>query len=418
MTVLLQLLLLSISGLVTIPALIFFVEVTASIVAPREPVWRTKTSLPPRIAVIVPARDESAGLPDTLANIQAQLPRTARLVVVADNCSDDTAAIAAAAGAEVVERHDLAKIGKGYALDCGLRHLASDPPEVVIIVDADCKLGSHALDRLASTCASTGRPVQAAYLMAAPDQSCVDHRVATFAFRIKNLVRPLGLRALNLPCQLMGTGMAFPWRVISAVAVASEQEVEDLQLGLDLTRAGHPPLFFPLAAVNSQFPAFAAGAGVQRRRWERGHIRLIATQLPRLLHEALRKRNFALLVLACDAAIPPLTLLGLMVSSTFALAALGAAFGMGAPALVVGTASLSLYLCATLMCWWKFGRDLLPIGSVRSVVAYIAGKLPLYRHVLFRERQAQWIRTGREQLRDGAETFPNSLRAPQGRARQ
>ena len=69
-----------------------------------------------------------------------------RLIVVADNCSDDTAAVASSAGAETVERNEPAKIGKGYALDHALRHLALDPPAVVICVDADCIVSEGAID--------------------------------------------------------------------------------------------------------------------------------------------------------------------------------------------------------------------------------------------------------------------------------
>ena len=93
-----------------------------------------------RLAVLVPAHDEGAVLLQTIADIQMQLRPGDRLLVVADNCADDTAGIARAAGAEVVERHDPDKRGKGYALDFGIRHLALDPPEVVIIIDADCRL--------------------------------------------------------------------------------------------------------------------------------------------------------------------------------------------------------------------------------------------------------------------------------------
>ena len=57
--------------------------------------------------------------------------------------------------AEVVERNDPGKRGKGYALDWGIRHLSLDPPALVIIVDADCKLADGALENLALTCVTT-----------------------------------------------------------------------------------------------------------------------------------------------------------------------------------------------------------------------------------------------------------------------
>ena len=173
-------------------------------------------------------------------------------MVVADNCTDDTAKIAIAAGAEVTERFDTANIGKGYALDWGIRRLSIDPPEIVIIIDADCSLAKDSLDRLAKVCAATQHCVQALYLMTAPDDFPVDYRVALFAFRVKNLVRPLGLRSLNLPCQLTGTGMAFPWDVISTIDLATDAAVEDLKLSLDLAQARIPVSFCPSAHIYSQ----------------------------------------------------------------------------------------------------------------------------------------------------------------------
>ena len=101
--------------------------------------------------------------------------------------------------------------------------------------------------------------------MTAPDQSTINYQMAEFAWRVKNWVRPLGLSALGLPCQLMGTGMAFPWAVIRSAKLASGQIVEDLNLGLDLAMAGSPPIFCPSAQVTSRFPISAAAAERQRQ---------------------------------------------------------------------------------------------------------------------------------------------------------
>lgn len=58
----------------------------------------------PRVAVLVPAHNESLIIIATLNSLLPQLQAGDRLLVVADNCSDDTAALARAAGAEVIER--------------------------------------------------------------------------------------------------------------------------------------------------------------------------------------------------------------------------------------------------------------------------------------------------------------------------
>ncbi|MFZ0527618.1 MAG: glycosyl transferase, partial [Xanthobacteraceae bacterium] len=56
---------------------------------------------------------------------------------------------------------------------------------------------------------------------------------------------------------------------------------------------------------------------------------------------------------------------------------------------------LMLLMLATFLAWMKCGRDLVPVGSVLSIVSYIAGKLRLYFIGLFRKKDAQWIKTDR-----------------------
>ena len=80
----------------------------------------------PSCAVLVPAHDEEAGLPATLAALWPQLEAGDRLLVVADNCTDRTAAVARAAGAEVLERRDPDRRGK--ALRPGRRGRRSSEP--------------------------------------------------------------------------------------------------------------------------------------------------------------------------------------------------------------------------------------------------------------------------------------------------
>src|ERR1700733_12435386 len=114
----------AIAGLLSVPVAVLFIEVMAALsLVEEKPLEVLNPQAPKRVAVIVPAHDESAGILPTIEDIKRQLSPGDRLLVVAHNCFDDTAAVAAAAGAEVIERRDPGKIGKGYALDWGLRHL-------------------------------------------------------------------------------------------------------------------------------------------------------------------------------------------------------------------------------------------------------------------------------------------------------
>ena len=263
--------------LLLVPAAVLLLEVLAAFLPERPDESRAGTR--PRFAVLVPAHNEAAGIAAALASIRPQVSNADRLIVIADNCTDDTQKIAVAAGAEVIERQDPLRRGKGYALDFGIRHLSADPPDVVIVIDADCVLGPGCLDAIAAQAAASGRPVQAQYRFDLPvlleGQRPPAMLMATFAARLKNLARPLGLQRLGLPCQLMGTGMALPWQLISDAHLATSEIVEDLVLGLDLAQRGHPPLFCPKATVNSAFPATKEGQDSQRTRWETGHLTTI-----------------------------------------------------------------------------------------------------------------------------------------------
>lgn len=371
------------------PALLLLLQVLAAL-WPQRPA-RLPAGARPRLAVLVPAHDEAGGLAATIAGIQAQLAPGDRLLVVADNCSDTTAAIARAHGAQVIERRDPGRRGKGYALDCGIRHLAADPPAVVVIVDADCALGPDSLEWLGKCCAASGRPVQAADLMRAPPGAGLGLQLAEFAWLLKNGVRPLGYRRLGLPCQLMGTGMALPWPLLAAAPAAGGHLVEDLKLGLDLARGGHPPLFCPPARVTSRFPPDAAGARQQRRRWEHGHLGMICGEAPRLILTAAAAGNLPLLALALDLCIPPLALLalgaGLLLAANLALGAAGLA-----PALA---ATLCLVL-AVVLAWAGYGREIVSLRGLAFAPLYALAKIPLYLGFLA-GRQRDWVRSRRHE---------------------
>ncbi|MFJ4386319.1 glycosyltransferase family 2 protein [Pseudomonas sp. NPDC089408] len=379
--------------IVLVPVLVFLLQVLLACLPPR--VQQPGSAARPRVAVLVPAHDESSIIKATLASITPQLLEGDRLLVVADNCSDDTAQLAREAGAEVVERHDTRLRGKGYALDFGVQHLAHRPPDVVIVVDADCQVGEGAIDILARRCRESARPVQSLYLMRAPAGAGLKVQVAEFAWRVKNLVRPRGWARLGLPCQLMGAGMAFGWHDLSLINLANGHLVEDVKLGLDLCQQGKPPLFCPEAVVTSQFPLSQQGLNSQRTRWEHGHLGLMLGDGPKRARAAITQRNGALAAMTLDLVVSPLallvlTLLGLNLVTWLAYLL----FGLAAPAWLA-LAGLALLGLAVLLAWARFCRELIPFSVLLYAPFYAARKIPLYLSFLIR-RQVEWVRSKRD----------------------
>ena len=358
----------------------------------------TETGKRGRVAILVPAHDEASIIASTLRSVIPQLAPNDRLLVVADNCSDQTAAIATEEGAEVIVRSDPLRRGKGYALDCGVRHLEHDrhgPPDIVIVVDADCQVGASAIDRLARMCARTMHPIQAMYLMSAAENAGVKMRVAEFAWAIKNKVRPLGLYRLGLSCPLMGTGMAFPWRCISTANLASGHLVEDLQLGVDLALTGTAPLFCPQALVTSNFPSSEQGIETQRLRWEHGYLGVIFGQTLRLLMLSMRRVDGALLVFALDLSVPPIALLVLLVTVLWSASAALYIFAHLALPIIIATFAIVLLALGISLAWRKYGRHIISLGDLARTGLYVLWKIPLYAKFLGR-RQSEWVRSKRD----------------------
>jgi len=348
------------------------------------------------VAVLIPAHNEASIIANTLRTLMPQLdPDEDRLVVVADNCSDNTAILARECGATVIERRDSDKRGKGYALDFGVQFLARDnPPNIVIIIDADCQVSVGGIDTLAQNAMRTNRPVQGLYLMHAPADKSVNQAIAEFAWLVKNCVRPLGMKRLGLPCQLMGTGMAFPWDLLCKADLAHGNMVEDMKLGIDLALLGHPPVFCPSALVTSEFPVSGPATDNQRKRWEHGHLATIFAETPRLLKAAIKRRDTSLLAMALDLSVPPLSALGLSLIAMLSLSFFVALLGVDNAALALMAILVSLFTLAVLAAWFRFGKERLPLRVLLSFPAYMLRKIPLYLAFLVK-RQQSWVKTER-----------------------
>lgn len=381
------------------PGLVLLAELWA---APRR--WDTAVApapaaaVRPRVAVVVPAHDEGEGLAPTLLSLAPQLRPGDRLLVVADNCSDDTADVARRHGAEVHERRDAARRGKGYALDAGVRALDATPPQVVVFVDADCVVAPGSLDALADQVRRTDAPAQALNLMHAPAGAPLGTRIAAFAWIVRNAVRPAGAARLGWPCQLTGTGMALPWPLLDRVPLASGHLAEDMELGVAAARCGAPPRFCPAARVGSDFPLDRSALRTQRQRWEAGHLAMALRRGLPLLAEGLAGRRLPQIALTLDLLVPPLVLW--LLSNGIAVAAAGTWWWLGGQTVgAIVFAAFAILFGSTLAglarAWWRHARPLLSARELLGLPFYVAAKLPLYARLL-RRRPAGWVRTGRD----------------------
>lgn len=348
------------------------------------------------VAILIPAHDEAEGIEKTLTALGDVASPATRIVVVADNCTDETASLARAAGATVVERKDPQRRGKGFALARGRDFLAEEtgsPPETVIVLDADCRLAPGSIEALVAASSAHDAPAQAVNLIAPDREASPLVQISSFAVMVKNLYRSRGMQRLGGAALLTGTGMAFPWRHFAAADLATGAIVEDLSLGIALTRAGHPPRLVEDARVTSA-PAQLGDALVQRTRWEHGFLATLRDRALPVLWSGIRRGSRAEIALGLHLLVPSLALLLLLGVGVLLLAAAAAALGagLGPAALVAG--ALTAALTAAFLAWLGGGRTVLSAAGLIRAPLYVMWKLPLYLGFI-RRPETRWQRTPR-----------------------
>lgn len=409
MNLTLNILLLTLTGIVAVPILVLFIECMASLFARRQPVGNpvpldqlltqsdpAPDALPKKIGILISAHNEELLIESTVRSLMMQLRPCDQLTVVADNCSDITAKIARAAGANVLERNDTTRRGKGYGLAFGVEHLKQDPagpPDVLILFDADMVIQPGVVEQLAIEAMKHQRPIQAQYIQQAPPEAGAKGSVSTLAFIVKNAVRPSGLDVLGVPCALTGTGMAFPWTLIESAPLASGHLVEDMELGLHFLRAGKGPKLCSAVTIVGDLPGDSKTAYIQRTRWEHGHLGIIKAHVLPLFFKGLAKLRFDMVASAMDLAVPPLALLVACWGAAL-MAALAAGFArhLWLPTQISAVTGVMMMI-AILSAWRQHARHL-PAKSLLAIPAYIFWKIPLYAKFLLR-RQTAWVRTNR-----------------------
>ena len=332
----------------------------------------------PPFAVVIPAHNEAASIAPVLDNVRGSLRDDDRMLVVADNCTDATAETARAAGAEVVERHDPARRGKGYALQFALDHLRAAPPALVVFTDADCFFAPGALQGVAAAAHASGRPAQALYLMKAPAPASPRLQASEFAWAFMNNARMRGLQRLFGVTRFTGAGFAAPWRALAGLDLASGEIVEDLALTMTLIRNGAPPMLVSGALVTSEFPADDAALTRQAARWSIGSMRYAARAAVSAFAEGIAKARPAQAGAALDLMLPPLSVFAAALSA-LALAGFLAGLAVGAWS-VFGVAAAALVIAAGAIVagWARFGQQALPPRALFGLLGLLASKANVF----------------------------------------
>jgi cellulose synthase/poly-beta-1,6-N-acetylglucosamine synthase-like glycosyltransferase len=371
-----------------------------------------------RFLFVIPAHDEEESITATVESCRrvSYDPALYRVIVIADNCTDGTAAVARAAGAETIERTDSQRRSKGHALEYffAQRPGVADEADAIIVIDADTIVDPWILTTFASALAEGTDWVQCYYTVRNPDASWRT-RMMTYAFSLFNGVWLLGQDRIGLAVSLKGNGMClstrglarFPWRAYGLT--------EDLEFSWTLRIAGERIHFLPETRVyGAMLSQGGPAAAAQRLRWEAGRRAQHRLFLGPLLRSH-RIGSVTKLLYLVDLFFPPLVtlLLGLLIVLSLDLVAVLDPRLLGTAPWLLTTHGL---MAGVLACY-----ALSPLWALALPVRYLASLVVLPYYAVWKLRTTAgrnptaWVRTPREPVPRGVsdEVYPPSTQNDQ-----
>jgi len=381
--------------LLTALAVYEWVLALVSLLPWKEPTARSKA--PSRLLVLVPAYNEEAGVAATVRSLRnADYPPDAvRTVVIADRCSDGTAARARACGAECLERHG-GTPGKGAAIAWALDELARSGAEYdgLVVIDADTIADRQALaafdERLRA-----GHEVQQGYHYLSNPWDSPFTRIISVTAILRNGLYYVGKERLGFPAMLSGNGMCFSRRIIQTYGWTAFSVGEDWEFSAQLLLKGERIHFNEHARVGAAESQTFRQASPQRLRWAGGRYGVASASARRLLIKAVRERRFAL----WDSA---LTIIGptYSVQATLALACLIIGAGYAAAGYGQWLAAWAAIVTTLLAGYFALGVALTdaPIRAVAGVLlipAFLPWRMAIEILGLLGYGRKRWVRTAR-----------------------
>lgn len=380
------------SLLIALPSAVLGVLAVASLRRSRTDARSEPRPARPVLGVLIAAHNEEAVIANTLGAISA-VDASVRVHVMADNCTDRTAEVAARAGACVHRRDDASRRGKPAALNRLIFAVLEEDvrAHAFAFLDADARPEPGFFDALRGPIARGARAVQARNLVMRSDAPL--SRLRELAFHLKCELRPLAYAAMGVSAGLHGNGMCLTRDVLRRYAWNERSVVEDGELHLRLVRDGIRVELATRATVRSPMPGSFRGSAGQAVRWERGKFDLLGDAL-RLIRLGVMRRQLAPVIAGYDVLIPPFSFL-IAAGGVLAVTALVIS---SAPLLAVGLVSLAgsaLYVARGLALARLDGRAL--AGMVAWSVPYVTWKVFLLARTLFGAGRGNWAqaRTGK-----------------------
>ena len=233
-----------------------------------------------RFAVLIAARNEEAVIGKLIDSIKAQSypGRLVKIFVAADNCTDATAEAARSHGAEVYERYDMTRRGKGYALDFLLREIklrGHGRFDGYIVLDADNVLDRDFILHMNETF-SAGHDIVTCYRSSKNyGDNWISAGYALWFLRESRYLNSARAR-LGSSCGVSGTGFLFSQAVLDAQGGGWPFHLltEDIEFTIDNVPRGMKVGYCPDAIAYDEQPISFRQSWAQRLRWSRGYLQV------------------------------------------------------------------------------------------------------------------------------------------------
>lgn len=327
------------AGVVAVAAAYRALFAAAFLLLPKPDQSTADMPAPERFVVLIPAHDEELLIGEVIRTIrEADYPQDLIAIhVIADNCSDETAARVRALGETAHERHESDNPGKGQAIDWMLTRLDLADASVVALFDADTLVDPNFFRAMNRELSKGRRCLQGYYGIANPGESTMT-RLMAVTYVMKNLLFNAGKERLGLSVLLMGTGMVFRAEVLARSGWKAMSIGEDLEQTFCLLQNGERVHFVADALGRAQEATTLGQGYTQRQRWATGR-RALNAQARAAIVEGLRRRSLHWIDTGVDILMPSYSKLLNWTALAAAVSVAVTPWTVG-PALVVGAALL------------------------------------------------------------------------------
>lgn len=249
-------------------------------------------------AVIVAAHNEQAVIGQLIDNLQKlEYPKELYdIFVVADNCSDNTAAIARAGGAVVYERTSSVGKGKGFALEWMFNQLFAMERQydAVVVFDADNLVHPRFLLEMNNRLLKGDKLIQGYLDAKNPYDTWVSGTFA-IAFWVIDHIWHLAKTNIGLSSVLGGTGMCIATDVLKRHGWGATCLTEDMEFTMKSLVEGIKTTWAHDAIVYDEKPLTFRQSWNQRKRWAQGQFDVAQRFIPKMIQAGIARRDIRIL---------------------------------------------------------------------------------------------------------------------------